>query len=680
MVIDSCFGAATMAFEGIHVKRISIFLIVAALVAGMVGCVSSPTPYGLSIPTHYYLTISGSEGGEVTALGEGTFTCDEGEVVSLAATPASGYRFIGWTGDVETIENVEAPSTTITMNGDCSITANFEAISAEQCSLTLSSSDGGSVTTPGEGTFTYDTATVVGVVAAPASGYEFVNWTGDVGTIADIDAASTTIAVNGDYSVTANFEAIAPVQYSLTVSSSAGGSVSAPGEGTFTYGAGTAVSLVAAPATGYQFVNWTGDVDAIDDIEAASTTITMSGNCSVTANFEQISTVQYSLTITSSSGGWVTSPGMGTSSYDAGTVVSLVASPTCIYQYQFVNWTGDVGTIANTSSASTTITMNGNYSIRANFEAIPTSQYGLTISSAVGGSVTTPGEGTFVGDAGLVVSLVATPATGYQFVNWTGNVGTIANVNAASTTITMSGSYSICANFEAIPTGQYSLTISSTAGGSVTTPGEGTFTRDPGTVVSLVATAATGYHFVNWTGDVGTVANVNAATTSITMNGNYSVTAVFAEDSPSPPGIDYTEAQAEALIIVLVNAERQQFGLSALSEDALLASLAKEHSISMVVNNFFSHTRYPGERSFDYGMLPGEIRGENIAMIPTRQYIPGPYLSLQEVCEWAVSLWMNSSGHRANILESRFTGTGVGVAFSEAGDYLYITQMFEGLY
>ena len=123
--------------------------------------------------------------------------------------------------------------------------------------------------------------------------------------------------------------------------------------------------------------------------------------------------VRYSLAITSSSGGWVTSPGMGTFSYDAGTVVSLVATPTCIYQYRFVNWTGDVGTIADTNVSSTTITMDGNYSIRANFEGIPLRQYTLTISSSAGGSVTTPGEGTFVGDAGLVVNLVATPTTGY---------------------------------------------------------------------------------------------------------------------------------------------------------------------------------------------------------------------------------------------------------------------------
>jgi len=437
---------------------------------------------------------------------------------------------------------------------------------------------------------------------------------------------------------------------------------------------------VAVPATGYRFVNWTGNVGTVANVSAASTTATINGDGSITANFEPIPRVRYNLTITSSSGGWVTSPGMGTFSYDAGVVVSLVASPTCIYQYQFVNWTGDVGTIANTNAASTTITMNGSYSIRANFMAIPPSQYSLSVSSTAGGSVTTPGEGTFMCSAGAVLSLVAVPATGYQFVNWTGNVGTVANVNAASTTITMNGAYSITANFAAIPGGQYNLTISSTAGGSVTTPGEGTFTRDAGTVVSLVASAASGYHFVNWTGDVGTIANVNAASTTITMNGGYSVTAVFAEDSPSPPGIGYTEAQAEALIIVLVNNQRQQFGLPALSEDALLASLAKEHSISMVVNNFFGHQRYPGERDFTYGMLPGEIRGENIAMIPTRQYIPGPYLSLQEVCAWAVSLWMSSPGHRANILDARFTRTGVGVAFSEGGDYLYITQMFEGNY
>jgi hypothetical protein len=51
-----------------------------------------------------------------------------------------------------------------------------------------------------------------------------------------------------------------------------------------------------------------------------------------------------------------------------------------------------------------------------------------------------------------VISLVAILATDYRFVQWTGNVGTIANINAASTTITMNGNYQITANFEETPT------------------------------------------------------------------------------------------------------------------------------------------------------------------------------------------------------------------------------------
>jgi hypothetical protein len=73
--------------------------------------------------------------------------------------------------------------------------------------------------------------------------------------------------------------------------------------------------------------------------------------------------------------------------------------------------------------------------------------YQLTISSASGGSVTTPGHGTFTYDAGTMVQLVATPDEGYQFHSWTGDVAYIANPNAASTTITMNGDYAILANF-----------------------------------------------------------------------------------------------------------------------------------------------------------------------------------------------------------------------------------------
>jgi len=73
---------------------------------------------------------------------------------------------------------------------------------------------------------------------------------------------------------------------------------------------------------------------------------------------------------------------------------------------------------------------------------------------------------------------------------------------------------------------RHSLTISSTEGGSVTEPGEGTFPLySEGRVVDLVATPDAGYHFVNWTGDVGTIADVKDATTTITMHSTCVITA-----------------------------------------------------------------------------------------------------------------------------------------------------------
>jgi hypothetical protein len=257
--------------------------------------------------------------------------------------------------------------------------------------LTISSTAGGSVSTPGEETFTYNAGTPVNLVAAPDAGYRFVNWTGNVSTITDVNAAATTITMNEVYSITANFVAI----YDLTISSTAGGSVSTPGEGTFTYDAEMVVNLVAGAEEGYQFVNWTGNVSTVAAVNAAATTITMNGDYSITANFEVIPTVQYDLTISSTAGGSVSTPGEGTSTYGEGTVVNLVAAPDAYYH--FVNWTGDVGTIADVNAATTTITMNGVYSITANFEVNPMVAAGdsHTVGLKSDGTVIAVGDETF---------------------------------------------------------------------------------------------------------------------------------------------------------------------------------------------------------------------------------------------------------------------------------------------
>jgi hypothetical protein len=395
----------------------------------------------------YSLTISSTAGGSVTTPGLGTRSYLGGTVVSLVASPLAGYRFVNWTGNVATIANPNAASTTITMQGNYSITANFaQDTPPGQYSLSIASTAGGSVTSPGQGTFSYASGTVVNLVASPQAGYKFVNWTGNVATIANATAASTSITMQGNYSITANFaQDVPPVQYGLNISSTTGGSVTTPGEGTFTYDQGTVVSLIAAAEAGHWFVNWTGNATTIANPSAASTNVTMQGSYAIIANFQEGEPPpQYTLTISSTSGGSVTTPGEGTFNYTAGSTVSLLASANA--GYQFVNWTGNVTTIANVSAASTSITVQGDYSITANFQVAP--QYTLTISSTSGGSVTSPGEGTFNYTAGTSVSLVASASAGHEFVRWTGNVATISNVNAATTGITMQGNYTITAEFQ----------------------------------------------------------------------------------------------------------------------------------------------------------------------------------------------------------------------------------------
>ena len=84
-------------------------------------------------------------------------------------------------------------------------TTDSEETSSVQYELSINSTEGGLVITPGEGALDYTAGTVVDLVATPDAGYRFVEWAGGVDTIADVDAASTNITMNGNYSITANF-------------------------------------------------------------------------------------------------------------------------------------------------------------------------------------------------------------------------------------------------------------------------------------------------------------------------------------------------------------------------------------------------------------------------------------------------------------------------------------------
>jgi hypothetical protein len=103
------------------VKRVIIFLLLGALIAGVAGC----SPGGIF--GGYSITISSTIGGTVTDPGEGLFRYAKGTVVNLVAEPDRGYEFVGWTSNAGAIADIHDPTTTMTLNQNyCFVIANFD--------------------------------------------------------------------------------------------------------------------------------------------------------------------------------------------------------------------------------------------------------------------------------------------------------------------------------------------------------------------------------------------------------------------------------------------------------------------------------------------------------------------------------------------------------------------------
>jgi hypothetical protein len=178
-------------------KRIGTLVIAGLVVLGLAGCAAAHT--------QYTLTISSTEGGQVIIPNGEGLTYYEGEEVSLTAVAENGYRFANWAGDVGNIADPNAASTTIIMNDDYSIIATFYETPVVYYTLTLAV-NGNGLTSPSAGRHTYAAGTVVSITAIPAGGYRFVNWAASVGTVANVIAASTSVTMNADSSIVANFE------------------------------------------------------------------------------------------------------------------------------------------------------------------------------------------------------------------------------------------------------------------------------------------------------------------------------------------------------------------------------------------------------------------------------------------------------------------------------------------
>jgi uncharacterized protein (DUF362 family) len=506
-----------------------------------------------STPDNHTLTVAAGAGGTVTQPGIGSFQHAPGTVVNLLAVPNTGYHFLNWSGNTAGVANASSANTTITLNANASITANFAPDSTGLCpdnrvvNADFSAGESGWTRWAERGTATYN---FTDTTSAPSGGE---------GNCARVSSTS----FNGGF-----WQPLSLVQgqsYTVRVRSRDVGSaaeaawaevligVAPPTDGQdYRNGSPAGTTLLVKWDT-WSCDNWNGDqtgacIQSTGSFVAPASTAYLclkngqTGSGMLTdVSWDNVEVCgpapapTYTLNVTAGGNGSITAPATNPTTWNAGTEVAITAQPAV--GHHFVNWTGDTANVANVNAANTTVTMNADANITANF-APDAVNYTLTVAAGAGGTVSQPGLGAFSYAAGTPVSLVATASSGYHFVNWTGDTAHITNVTAASTTITMNANASIQANFAPHTTDtKYLLRVTAAPNGAIVQPAASPAMLDAGQVVSISAQAAAGYHFVNWTGDTANVANVNAAVTSVAMNADASIQANFAPDSTPPSSI-----------------------------------------------------------------------------------------------------------------------------------------------
>ena len=404
----------------------------------------------------YDLTLVEALGGSVS--GAGTF--DHGSTPTITATPNTGYFFTGWTGTGVTDPN--ASTTTVNMTETRTLSASF---SINSYLLTLPQTLGGSVS--GGGTF--DHGSTPTITATPNNGYSFTGWTGD--GVTDPTSATTSVLMTAPVNVTANF---ALNSYELILHAGPGGFVSGDGN----YSHGSLVTITAVANSGYSFSGWSGM--GVSDPNSPTTTILLTQNQSVSAEFTEIASTHYLLTLQASPphAGILTGGGL----YFEDQNVSISANP--LSGYVFDQWTG--GFISTPEDANSSLIIDENLTLTALFNPLV---FTVSLTNTNGGTVSGSGNYTY----GTEANLSAIPSTGHQFEYWDGE-GVDDPLNP-ELSLLVQNDLSLEAVFSPK---SYQLHTHPTTGGSVYVSGNSPFLYDSN--VSITAVSNPGYTFSGWIG------------------------------------------------------------------------------------------------------------------------------------------------------------------------------------
>jgi uncharacterized protein YkwD len=156
------------------------------------------------------------------------------------------------------------------------------------------------------------------------------------------------------------------------------------------------------------------------------------------------------------------------------------------------------------------------------------------------------------------------------------------------------------------------------------------------------------------------------------------------------PKPQITVADLEQKIHQLVNFERKVAEHAPFEWDDHLAMLARAHSEDMAKRKYFKHVTPEGltpmKRAEAAGYQACQLMGENIyqnnlysRVITEKKRTTYDWNTMDQIASTTLKGWMQSDGHRQNILEKNYTRQGIGVAIDEADDgKVYITQVVCG--
>lgn len=487
------------------------------------------------------LTKNKDDYGEVTGAG----VYNEGEDVTIIATPNSGYKFVKWSDDVE-----DAERTFEDIHEDINLQAEFQQLNMISVTAAIKpNASYGRV----EGTGDYERGTVITLTAVANPGYRFVKWmTGD--TL----AYSRTYTDNPlEHTVTSSIEFRAYFEIdnsspeytlSLHTNDEALGTVEGAGE----YPEGAEVSIAANPIGDNIFVRWnddntenprtitmpgedtwyvayfgdasSGEVTEVEGEHPEDTKIIQAfpaegyhfvrwndGNQenprivpvvladTFTAVFEpDVRNITVSVTVNNSEWGSVTDV---EETYPLHTHIQLLATPK--YGYRFVKWSDDI------EDNPRTVVIEEDVSLQAYF----TEQFyslDITVNDDSMGTALFSESGPY--REGTIVQVTANALAGYHFVRWDDYLEDMTR----SFTMDRDISHQIIFAQNS-PT--LTLTVNDSTMGYVTQSGDGTY--EPGSTAIISAVAYDGYEFVKWSDE-----NTNPSRSEV-MDSSKTLEAIF---------------------------------------------------------------------------------------------------------------------------------------------------------